>query len=362
MEKIIHKTPNWLFEAAVCITKTYSDKELESKEEKNRFNMAEEDMTKYFSKHNEYKKAVSSEIMPIYARYPNMEQYFQPSNIDNLFTSIAAFLIFFVDDTNNLARDHKDIDKLLNKFFSSLLDDHLMSLNGSDANIEDLSTLLHYLDQVNFDDRTKLLLINLYNNPYDVLEEMAELLNQCVPICKKYYPIIEEDFKKSINSISTDKSFDSFIRDTLKINIDIPRNSEFYFSIFYYNQMTIMESYDGRIISYIGMYLEDLVELKDKNKFNDSQILADLKAIGDPTRLKIIGLLSKNKMYLQEIAEALDLAPSTISHHVQLLLNSRLISLTVDAVSSRKVYYETNKEAVEALGQSIKDLVSNKIF
>lgn len=61
-------------------------------------------------------------------------------------------------------------------------------------------------------------------------------------------------------------------------------------------------------------------------------------------------------MYLQEIAEALELAPSTISHHIQILLNTMLVSVTVDAMNSRKIFYETNKDKVKELGESIKTL------
>lgn len=178
----------------------------------------------------------------------------------------------------------------------------------------------------------------------------------------RFFHIIEDDFEKAINKVDEDSDLNTLFNKTLGINLDIPRDTEFYFSIFNFYQLTMIESLDNRMVSYIGIYLEDLVKLSKKNKFSDAQILSDLKAIGDPTRLKIIGLLANKKMYLQEIAEALELAPSTISHHIQILLNSMLVFLTVDAINSRKVYYETDKEKVEDLGQSVKNLVSNKLF
>ena len=363
MNTIIHKEPNWVYEAASCIADSYKiTKEQDDTERQNKLGMNKEEMESYFSKYSRYKESVMAEIMPIYSGYSHMEKYFQETNIDNLITTIAGFLAYFIDDIESLNGDHETIDRLINKSISSLLQDHVSTSQDSEINIGDITTLLNYLDQVDFDDKTKLLLINLYNSRYEVLGELAELLKQCVPILKKNFHIIKDDFEKSINSVSRDDNFDTFFNKTLGINLDMPNNTELYFSIFNFNQMSMMESYDNRIISYIGIYLEDLVSLSKKNKFNDAQVLSDLKAISDPTRLRIIGLLANKKMYLQEIAEALDLAPSTISHHIQILLNSMLVSITVDAINSRKVYYETNQEKVQELGDSIKDLVSNKMF
>ena len=363
MNTIIHKEPNWVFEAASCIADSYrATNEQDEANRQNKYGMNKEQMENYFSKYIQYKESVMSEIMPIYNRYRNLEKYFQKSNIDNLITTIASFLAFFVNDVEFLKGDHDTIDRLVNKSLSALLDDHLNISDEADTEIDSISTLLNCLEHVDAEDTTKLLLINLYNNRYEVLGELAELFKQCVPILKKNFYILEKDFTKSIKLVSSDDDLDFFLNKTLGINLEIPNNMEFYFSIFNFNQMSIMESYNNRIISYIGIYLEDLVKLTEKNKFNDAQILSDLKAISDPTRLQIVGLLANKKMYLQEIAEALDLAPSTISHHIQILLNSMLVSITVDAINSRKVYYVTNKGKVEELGDSIKNLVSNKMF
>lgn len=363
MKSIIHKEPNWVFEAAACISDSYvATTEQDAIDRQNKLGMTKKEMESFFSKYASYKESVMAEIIPIYNEYIHMERYFQVIEIDNLMGTIACFLTYFVDDITSLKGDQESLDKLTNKSISSLLHNHISQSKDSEIDIQDLATLLNYLEQVNFNDKTKLLLINLYNNRYEVLEDLSKLLEQCVPILKKNFYIIESEFNKAVGSVSTDDSLNTFINKTLGINIDLPDNTEFYFSIFNFNQMSIMDYYENRVISYVGIYLEDLIELSEKNKFNDAQILSDLKAISDPTRLKIIGLLANKKMYPQEIAEALDLTPSTISHHVQILLNSMLISITIDTINSRKVYYETNKEKVQDLGDSIKSLVSNKIF
>ena len=51
------------------------------------------------------------------------------------------------------------------------------------------------------------------------------------------------------------------------------------------------------------------------------------KALGDTTRLRILGLLSGREMCLCEIVDALQGAESTLTHHLRMLLESGLISM-----------------------------------
>lgn len=49
------------------------------------------------------------------------------------------------------------------------------------------------------------------------------------------------------------------------------------------------------------------------------------KALADPTRLKIIYVLSKSSLCVCDIASLLDMTQSAISHHLRLLRNLRLV-------------------------------------
>lgn len=49
------------------------------------------------------------------------------------------------------------------------------------------------------------------------------------------------------------------------------------------------------------------------------------KALADPTRLKIIYVLSKSSLCVCDIANLLDMTQSAISHHLRLLRNLRLV-------------------------------------
>lgn len=50
------------------------------------------------------------------------------------------------------------------------------------------------------------------------------------------------------------------------------------------------------------------------------------KALGDPTRIRILHLLSTKECSVGEIAEQLELGQSTVSHQLRFLKNLRLVS------------------------------------
>ncbi|GIO19358.1 HTH-type transcriptional repressor CzrA [Oceanobacillus oncorhynchi subsp. incaldanensis] len=49
------------------------------------------------------------------------------------------------------------------------------------------------------------------------------------------------------------------------------------------------------------------------------------KALGDPTRVRILHLLFKKECSVNEIAETLDIRQSTVSHQLRFLKNLRLV-------------------------------------
>lgn len=55
-------------------------------------------------------------------------------------------------------------------------------------------------------------------------------------------------------------------------------------------------------------------------------LLPFFKALADASRLKIIGLLARQPLTVEQMAEMLDLRPSTVSHHLQYLSKAGLVS------------------------------------
>lgn len=67
------------------------------------------------------------------------------------------------------------------------------------------------------------------------------------------------------------------------------------------------------------------------------------KALGDPTRLNIIHVLSKESLCVCDISNLLGMSQSAISHHLRLLRNLRLVKYKKEG---RMVIYSLDDEHV----------------
>ncbi|MDO4281906.1 MAG: metalloregulator ArsR/SmtB family transcription factor [Peptococcaceae bacterium] len=84
---------------------------------------------------------------------------------------------------------------------------------------------------------------------------------------------------------------------------------------------------------------EDLTAHVKNNALDTSVLerLAELfKALGDPTRVRILWALSMHEMCVCELAEALDMTQSAVSHQLRLLRTAKLIS---NRREGRSIYY-----------------------
>jgi ArsR family transcriptional regulator len=89
---------------------------------------------------------------------------------------------------------------------------------------------------------------------------------------------------------------------------------------------------------------------KVAQNFPDDESVTDLaetfKALGDPSRLKIVLALSRAELCVCEISEALGMTVSAVSHQLRLLRNLRLVKMRKDG---RVVYYSLDDTHVEQL-------------
>ena len=70
-----------------------------------------------------------------------------------------------------------------------------------------------------------------------------------------------------------------------------------------------------------------------------------LKALADPTRLRILKYLSEEPLTPAELARRLRLRPPTVSHHLDALRLARLVHVTLSKQGRR---YEARREAIDA--------------
>jgi DNA-binding transcriptional ArsR family regulator len=70
------------------------------------------------------------------------------------------------------------------------------------------------------------------------------------------------------------------------------------------------------------------------------------KAFSDPTRREIIELLKPGRMSAGEIAEHFNMTGASVSHHLSILKNAKLVT---DSRQGKYIYYELNMSVVEEI-------------
>lgn len=77
------------------------------------------------------------------------------------------------------------------------------------------------------------------------------------------------------------------------------------------------------------------------------------KALGDPKRLKIVGLLSQGEMCACKILEKFELSQSTLSHHMKILGSCGLVN---GRSEGKWVHYSLNMDTYEKIRQLLEEL------
>jgi len=83
------------------------------------------------------------------------------------------------------------------------------------------------------------------------------------------------------------------------------------------------------------------------------QITVISKALADENRVKILDLLSGNKLCVIALADILKISQPAVSQHLKILKNSGLLSSKKEGYH---IHYSVNREVFEDYGKLIKQL------
>jgi hypothetical protein len=87
------------------------------------------------------------------------------------------------------------------------------------------------------------------------------------------------------------------------------------------------------------------------------RIVAFHKTMGDPTRLRIVALLSNGPLHGQAIAGKLGLTPPTITHHIKKL---RDINVIYERRDKNTIYFHLNQSVIKQQTQTLTRLIEKK--
>lgn len=88
-------------------------------------------------------------------------------------------------------------------------------------------------------------------------------------------------------------------------------------------------------------------------------MLRSLKALADPTRLRILRYLDQNTMAPSELADRLRLRASTVTYHLNLLRLAGLVYLTLEEGNRKR--YATREEALDRTFDSLQNFIHTKL-
>ena len=90
-----------------------------------------------------------------------------------------------------------------------------------------------------------------------------------------------------------------------------------------------------------------IANMDDSNYDDTLYQLADLfKVFGDPTRIRILSVLSKQELCVQDIADVLSMTQSAISHQLRILKQSALVKFRREG---KTIYYSLADDHVATI-------------
>ncbi|WP_148931716.1 metalloregulator ArsR/SmtB family transcription factor [Paenibacillus methanolicus] len=87
------------------------------------------------------------------------------------------------------------------------------------------------------------------------------------------------------------------------------------------------------------------------------KIVSYHKALGDPTRMRMIILLTEGELTGQELAEKLCISPATVTHHAAKL---RAVSLVKERRDKNSIYFTLDHYFMDAYAKAMQQLVADR--
>lgn len=352
------KTPIWSMETLACLIDGESKREESFIQESEKFGMTTQEMEQLLAPIILYKRKVYEEILPIALKYKKVMKYSKETEIEKV--TMSEFLTLVVKNSECFDKEQtrEEIDEIFNRHFTSIVNEYLSDENPEEAVVNNIVDIVSYFSMFKLDADFKMQMIELYTERYEVWEELRKFLSEAEGSCKAHFNIIEKQYLEAVNQLERENELEEILQKSDVLTMKFNKVTKVIPFIFIYNSLTLHE-YDEEndsLYCIIGIFTLLFIERKKNNTMNDKHLITDLKAIGDETRLRILRLLTEQKMYNQELAEALNLTSATVSHHMNVLLQSRLISIALDTEKTKKVMYEINKQRLEELGDAIKSI------
>lgn len=239
--------------------------------------------------------------------------------------------------------DINDYITFLHRFFEV---DLLLKENYTDG--LEFNDILSIINKLDVDDKDKLSLINFYHGGQTLFDEIIATVDAAAKLFKKYYEVLINQVAEINKKITSDQILESYFKDYFDGKEFYSNNTEIIIGITEYNYISHIFVNNKHYI-YIGFLAIELDSLIKLHYNDEKETLNAIKIISDPTRYKILKILTNKKTYGNDLANILGLSAATINHHLNQLTSIQILKLLFDSDDNKKIYYELNKQKLDQI-------------
>lgn len=212
--------------------------------------------------------------------------------------------------------------------------------------VETTEDFFQLLEHMNYSEREKWQFMAIYQRAHYYLNQLIELVEMNIP-----------NYKKAYQQYDISKMIENYV-------IELQKDNNRYTKVL--NQLSSADCVVYPTLAnplaqilwhekcFVGLLILEIFQDDNSQKPIDDQLLMSLKALADKSKLQILLSLKESPKYNLELAEALELSPGTMSHHMNNLLTAELVKVEK---RGSKVYYMLDEESLQRILDKLQTLL-----
>ena len=282
--------------------------------------------------------------------------------LENTYASLAAMAVCFgpsdmYEDINAWKKEIMNCsDSMRAYLYMAIINQEetvLMDTNA-DYGIQDIVSCL---DTSNYDDSTKWEVLKLYSKWESAMDEVLELIHETTILLtdkNEDIEFLETKFYEYWSGVLKTQSITDILKRSLNIEWNVSEAGiQIQMTMFRPFSLSVSvdkEQKDKKDMIHIGAVLDERMDSS-----TDAPSIDDVTRVGkiitDRTKLEILRFVKEKPKYGKEIADQLGLTTSTISYHMNALIELSFVTTRLDA---GRIYYQTNVEKIQDSMDNIK--------
>lgn len=345
--QVLH-TPNFLHEALMAVVRRGEADGSAIVDRHREYGLAAEELSSMIGACVRYHRAVLEDVQPLLEQNADLMCYFDDTLPGSKHTPNS--IAFGVAELISAAGDGPIADADIDGLMLRILTGELPEAGEPSVPPEEI---LRRITEMELDDRSKVSLVGFYLGRHEAVRRMRALLAGVAEACERRFDIVEEECRAEADRVREMEGMRDTLLDILRVREGtVEGGITARMSAISFDSLG-MDLDTGRSEMRLGVHFLRLYALENEQK---NENVSDFKAIADPTRWKILRLLKHDSMYLSQLAEKLSLTPATVLHHLDVLLETHFVRISVFGEKSRRARYSLDPKALRSAARRLTQL------